>query len=207
MPERHMLSYTAIVRKAAEGVGDNPDTYMLVEKPAVLISAGIRLKLYTYDSPTFTHLAWVMVERARAVEKNYVEFIVRRAETDEGELGGDCHFLVVERRLTAAGWSMRNLAPRMRALWTNLTKKTEQIPRFLPPTPPPASPALTLPTAEATASSMTADLTTNSERSVESLRMSLITGEHGLDTEEPRLGIEETPRSEQSSRPQGLLVG
>ncbi len=140
MPARQTGFFPAIVRKVAAGEGDNPDTYILIEKSAVLLKNGVGLRLYTRESLTYTHLAWVTVVRTRVAERDYVEFILRCSGRDDDELRGSYHLLLADRAWTIEGCSMRSLGRKLSATMKNLWRKgmctsDESIPRFIPPTP------------------------------------------------------------------------
>ncbi|KAI0688535.1 hypothetical protein C8T65DRAFT_700525 [Cerioporus squamosus] len=139
MSERRVPYCTAEVRRVAAGVDDNPDTFILVNKPASLISAGVRLALYTRVVNTYTHVGWMVVERARVVDKHEVEFVLCRVGHSSDELRGERHFLIVDKLMAATGWSLRNLVPRLAAAWKWATSREETIVRVIPPTPSPST--------------------------------------------------------------------
>ncbi len=157
MMKRLVNFYSAVVRKTAIGVENNPDTYVLIKKPAILLRVGVRLRLYTRDKQIYSHLGWAVIERVRTVEREEVEFIICRVgEDSEDEIRGVRHFLVAERNLTAAGWSTRHLIPRIIATWRNLYEGVERVERTVPPTPPASLPA-TPPPSEVSLSTISFD--------------------------------------------------
>ncbi|KAI0690239.1 hypothetical protein C8T65DRAFT_700059 [Cerioporus squamosus] len=140
MSDSRSRFYTTIVRRVAQGEGDNPDTYILIRRPSTLVMAGARLRLYTLDTEFYTHLGWVVVEKTRIVGRSEVEFVIRRIKSGADELRGDRHFLVVDRRSAAVGWTLRGTGTRMKAMWQRLTKGNIPVMRTIPPTPPPTPP-------------------------------------------------------------------
>ncbi len=136
MPERIDIFHHVSVRRVAFGLGENPDTFILAEKPMVLIRTGVRLRLFSADQPAYTHLGWVVVESARVVETKEAEFTIRRVGKVGDSLRGEYHLLVADRKFTATGWSPKHVATRLAAALSALARGRKPLTRTLPPTPP-----------------------------------------------------------------------
>ncbi|TFK77841.1 hypothetical protein K466DRAFT_607632 [Polyporus arcularius HHB13444] len=141
--DNHVL-HTAIVRRAAAGLGSNPDTFMLVEKPDILLKTGLRLRLLTRESRTYTHIGWARIERVRVVERNEVEYVLRRLSREADLLDGEHHFLIVGRSWTVESQPLRRTVGRVVSALKQIGKKNAPIQRFLPPTPPSSSSSLSI---------------------------------------------------------------
>ncbi len=162
--------YMTVVRHVARGVGDNPDTLILIEPPATPICESAKLRLYTREHRTYTHLGWFEVERTRVVDGDEFEFVLKRAIWDEEGLRGERHLLLAGRSSVADGWNLKRLAPKIVTMWRKAVKGTTPVPRFLPPTPLSSSPT----TPSHSASSLTWSATIkSSEVSVRTTRGSV----------------------------------
>ncbi len=133
--------FMTVVRHVARGVGENPDTLILLEPPAIPIKVGISLRLFTREHRIYSHLGRFEVERTRAIEKDEVEFVLRQADVHNDSLQGNRHLLLVRRCHTGRGWRWKELAPRIARVWRRFTGGVAPIPRFLPPSPPASPPA------------------------------------------------------------------
>ncbi|TFK81355.1 hypothetical protein K466DRAFT_604564 [Polyporus arcularius HHB13444] len=143
--------YPAVVRRIARGEGPNPDTLILLERPAILIKSGVRLRLYTREYSTYTHLAWAEVESTRVIEKDEVEFVLQYGTWCEDRSHVAKHLLLAKRDQTDMGWKWKRAVPWIVAWWRSRGSNSTQIPRYIPPTPPPSSPT----SPSASASSLT----------------------------------------------------
>ncbi len=136
MPRKQEPIYIMFVRRVALGEGVNPSTYILTEKPYDLLRVGMAVRLYTRMQNDDTHLNWVRVVRARVVEKNEVEFVIRRLDDNEGEWQAEYHLLVAERRFTCFAWSLSNLWMRLVSFFCPAGGRKDvakPIPRTIPP--------------------------------------------------------------------------